>query len=228
MTLKAENVSKQYFRKTGQANVFFAVQDVSINLAPGQLTVITGRSGSGKTTLLHMLSGLLSPSEGKVYLDDTDLYALNDADLSRLRNCSLCVIPQARSAVETLTALENVLLPGMLYGKQDKTADALHWLEALGIGHLQNACPAALSGGELRRMAIARALTQGGDILLADEPTGDLDDENTALVLSALRAAADAGKAVLLVTHEKDALDYADQMYQMNAGHIAGYCSKEG
>lgn len=220
MTLKAENVSKQYFRKTGQANVFNAVQNVSVALEPGKLKVITGRSGSGKTTLLHMLSGLLAPSEGKIFLDDTDLYAQSDAALSRLRNSSLSVIPQARSAVETLTVKENVLLPGLLHSKKDQSAQALQWLERLGIAHLQDARPAALSGGELRRMAIARALTQDGDILLADEPTGDLDDENTALVLSVLRAAADAGKAVLLVTHEKEAFAYADQAYQMSGGQI--------
>ena len=93
-------------------------------------------------------------------------------------------------------------------------------MDHLGIAHLADSRPGSLSGGELRRMAIARAMIQGSDILLADEPTGDLDDENTALVLSAFRAAAHAGKAVLLVTHEKDALDYADQVYQMESGKI--------
>ncbi|MBR6029741.1 MAG: ABC transporter ATP-binding protein [Clostridia bacterium] len=220
MALRADNISKQYFRKTGEANFFSAVSHVSLTLDPGTLTVLTGRSGSGKTTLLHMLSGLLPPSEGKVLLDGADLYAMSDADLSRLRNTGLSVIPQARSALETLTVLENVLLPGALYRRKDQRAEALHWLEKLGIGHLQDARPAALSGGELRRMAIARALTQDGEILLADEPTGDLDDENTALVLSTLRAAADAGKAVLLVTHEQDAKDYADCVYRMNEGEM--------
>ena len=220
MKLRAENVSKRYFRKTGESNVFYAVQEVSLALEPGKMTVITGRSGSGKTTLLHMLSGLLSPSEGKVHLDDTDLYALSDRELSRLRNSSLCVIPQARSAVESLTTMENVLLPGILYSNRDQRDEAMRWMEKLGIDGLQDARPAALSGGELRRMAIARALTQGGDVLLADEPTGDLDDENTALVLTVLREAADAGKTVLLVTHEKEALDYADQVYRISGGRL--------
>ena len=198
MDIRAENVSIQYFRKSGESNVFNAVHQVSLSLEAGTMTVVTGRSGSGKTTLLHIMSGLLAPGEGKVYLDGTDLYALNDLELSRLRNRRICVIPQARSAVDSLTVLENVMLPGMLYGEKEDRGAALGWLEQMGILSLRDDRPAALSGGELRRMAIARALARNGDILMADEPTGDLDDENTELVRSVLRAAADGGKTVLL------------------------------
>ena len=166
--LKAENVGKMYFRKSGQANYFYPVRDVSLTLTPGAVTVLTGRSGSGKTTLLHLLAGLLTPSEGKVYWDGTDLYSLPDAALSRLRNEKIGVIPQGRSAVDTLTVLENVQLPAALY--------------------------------------------------LADEPTGDLDDENTERVLRIFLQAAQAGKAVFLVTHELDALRYADFAYRMENG----------
>ena len=101
-------------------------------------------------------------------------------------------------------------------------------MEKVGIAHLKDARPAELSGGELRRMAIVRALSNSPDILLADEPTDDLDDENTALALSALREAADSGKAVLLVTHEKDALNYADQVYQMSTGMIRPAAQNKG
>ena len=221
MTVKAEGVSKRYFRKTGSANYFVAVQPISLEIAPGEVTVLTGRSGSGKTTLLNMLSGLLMPSEGRVWYDGTDLYALDDKALSRLRSGRIGIVPQGRSAVDTLTVLENILLPARLYGRALPREAAEKWMESLGIAQLRDARPAELSGGELRRMAIARALAQSPDILFADEPTGDLDDENTRLVLSAFRDYAhEKNKAVFMVTHEDDALLYADRIYRMDSGRI--------
>lgn len=219
MTLKAENLSKRYMRKTGQSNHFFAVQNVSIELRPGEVTVLMGRSGSGKTTLLHMLSGLLTPTEGKVLLDGQDVYELEDGALSRLRNQALGVVPQGRSAVDTLTVLENILLPGAMYGGAADAEAARQWLEALDIAPLADARPAELSGGELRRMAIARALTQNPGVILADEPTGDLDDENTARVLNVLlEAAKEQDKAVFIVSHDDAATRYADHLYRMDGG----------
>ena len=124
MELKAEGVRKTYFRQTGQANYFEAVAPVDLTLEGGKVHVLMGRSGSGKTTLLHMLGGLLRPTEGRVTLDGTDLYALEDGELSRLRNARISVIPQGRSAVETLTVKENILLPGALYGRSGGDAEA--------------------------------------------------------------------------------------------------------
>ena len=221
MTVKAEGVSKRYFRKTGSANYFVAVQPVSLEIAPGEVTVLTGRSGSGKTTLLNMLSGLLMPSEGRVWYDGTDLYTLDDKALSRLRSERIGIVPQGRSAVDTLTVLENILLPAQLYHRPLPEKGAVKWMEQLGIAQLREARPAELSGGELRRMAIARALVQEPEILFADEPTGDLDDENTRLVLSAFRDYAhEKSKAVFMVTHEDNALLYADTVYRMDGGQI--------
>ena len=218
MTLKADAISKRYFRKTGEANFFEAVQTVSLTLTSGSLYVLVGRSGSGKTTLLHMLSGLLTPTEGKIIFDDTDLYSLPDKELSRLRNDKIAVVPQGRSAVDTLTILENILLPSVLYKDNDRTELARQWMKTLGISHLENARPAECSGGELRRMAIVRAMTTDSEIILADEPTGDLDDENTVLVLDLFRKAAKSGKTVFLVTHETDALQFADFAWRMDGG----------
>ena len=219
MTVRAENISKRYFRKTGGANYFYAVKPVSLEIAAGEAAVLTGRSGSGKTTLLHMLSGLLAPTGGKVLLDNTDLYSLDDRALSRLRGERIGVVPQGRSAIDTLTVMENILLPAKLYGRPLPVEAAVQWMERLGVAHLRDARPAELSGGELRRMAIARALAQSPDFLFADEPTGDLDDENTRLVLSAFRAYAhEQKKAVFVVTHENDALTYADTVYRMDGG----------
>lgn len=220
MILKAENLSKRYMRKTGQANYFHAVKGVSLGLRRGELTVLMGRSGSGKTTLLHMLSGLLTPSEGVVRLGDADLYSMDDEALSRLRNEKIGVVPQGRSAIDSLTVLENVLLPGAMYGGGDE-GQALRWLEALDIAHLANARPSELSGGELRRMAIARALAQNPAVLLADEPTGDLDDANTRRVLGLLRDAAHReGTALLIVSHDAEAARCADALYRMDAGTL--------
>ena len=193
MNVKAEGVSKRYFRKTGGANYFYAVQPASLEIAPGEVTVLTGRSGSGKTTLMNMLSGLLAPSSGKVWVDGTDLYALDDKTLSRWRSGRIGIVPQGRSAVDTLTALENILLPARLYRRPLPEKSAAQWME----------------------------LAQEPDILFADEPTGDLDDENTRLVLSAFRDYAhEKKKAVFMVTHENDALLYADRVYKMDGGRI--------
>ena len=221
MLLKAEKVCKTFFRNTGSANYFYAVSTMSLEVPSGSVTVLTGRSGSGKTTLLNMLAGILEPTEGKVLLDDTDLYSLKDDALSRLRNERIGVVPQGRSAVDTLTVMENILLPARLYGQSAPEEEARQRMEAFGIGHLADAMPRELSGGELRRMAIIRAMVQNPDILLADEPTGDLDDENTEKVLSALYAFAhEQQKAVFIVTHESDAMKYADRNLRMEDGKV--------
>ena len=218
MDLRAEGVSRRFFRTTRLSNVFLAVKDASLTLEPGRLTAITGRSGSGKSTLLNMMAGLLAPTAGTIRLDDTDLYAMDDQERSRLRNRSFGIIPQGQTGLNSLTVLENVKLPFLLYGEEAPTERALALLEELGISPLQGAYPSELSGGELRRLSIARALIREPGIILADEPTGDLDDENTKTVLTLLRRAADRGAAVLLVTHEEDALSYADLVYHMNDG----------
>jgi len=220
MQLRAENISRRYFRKHGEANFIEVVHPVSLTLESGKIIALNGKSGSGKTTLLNMLAGLLNPSEGEVYLNETNLYALEDKDLSRLRNEKIGVIPQGRSAVDTLSVYENILLPGILYGGMPRTEEAENWMNVLGISELRNAMPAELSGGELRRMAIARTLTAGPEVILADEPTGDLDSDNTTIVLTALQQAAKAGKTVLVVSHETDVKAYADQIYHMNHGTI--------
>jgi len=222
MELRAENISMRYFRKRGEANFFEAVCPVSLTLKSGEMTVLKGKSGSGKTTLTHILAGLLNPSDGKVFLNETDLYALNDADLSRLRNEKIGVIPQGRSAVDTLTVYENILLPGMLYGKgEDRTAKAEEWMEKLGIAELRDAMPAELSGGELRRLAIARVLAGDPEVILADEPTGDLDDENTQIVLETFHSFAhEKNRLVFIVTHESDVLPYADRIMTMENGRL--------
>ena len=147
MILKAEGLMKDYPRLGGGANHFQAVQSCDMTLTPGSVTMLTGRSGSGKTTLLQLLCGLLSPTEGRVLADDTELYTLDDAKLSRFRNAHFGIIPQGHSAVSSLTVLENVLLPATMYGTKADAAAAEQLLERFGIAKLRNELPRSLSGG---------------------------------------------------------------------------------
>ena len=220
MELRAEQISKRYFRKTGAANWFYAVKPLDLALEPGTVTVLCGRSGSGKTTLLHMLAGLLRPTEGKVRLGETDLYSLPDRELSALRSRSIGVVPQSRSVLDILTVTENILLPQTLYKAETDRQSAERWMDTLHILNLRDARAGELSGGELRRTAIARTLCLNPPVILADEPTGDLDDENTELVFRCLRKAAEDGAAVLIVSHEADALKIADRAYRMDGGEM--------
>ena len=197
----------------------FTLDHVSFSLEEGKITVITGRSGSGKTTLINMLCGLLTPSCGRVLLDDKDLYASGDRERSLLRNRSFGIIPQGQTGLQCLTAAENVLLPVSMYGsskgKEDK---ARILLEKLGIDDLWDVYSNELSGGELRRMSVARALINDPGIIIADEPTGDLDADTTVLVMELLKERARNGAAVLIVTHDKDVMPYADTVYTMEKG----------
>ena len=221
--VQAKSVTKRFFRKgRDEARDFEAVSNVDFELRAGELVVLKGRSGSGKSTLLNMLAGLLEPSEGIVTFEGRDLYALEDVDLSKLRSSSFGVIPQGHTALRSLTAIKNVMLPSLLYQADDLAEKrAFELLDNLGIRHLADCYPPELSGGEVRRVAVARALMCKPAVILADEPTGDLDDANTEVVLSILRASADAGAAVLLVTHEKAADSYADRILRMDAGKLA-------
>ena len=225
MIVHGKDIKKEFIRKKSDTNVFTAVSETDISLEPGKLTVITGRSGSGKSTLLNMLSGILVPDSGGVYYDDISIYEMNDRELSRFRNRNTGYIPQGSSAVASLNVKENILLPVMYCAEGIKVDDRelMEMMERLSVSELAGVMPDELSGGELRRMAVARALILRPSVIFADEPTGDLDDENTAIVFTMLREAADAGACVLLVTHESGAAEYADVMYRMEAGRL-GSC----
>ena len=228
MNLTARNVSKEFPRKTGSSNCFTALQPLDLTLEAGKLTIVTGRSGSGKSTLLNLFGGLLKPTAGTILAGDTDLYALSDRELSVFRNSHIGMIPQGQTAIYSLTVLENVLLPLRLYGKPEQQDEnrARSLLERLDIAALADCCPSELSGGELRRMAIARALLPQPEILLADEPTADLDEENTEIVFRLMKQTVGEGCAVMLVTHETCAKAYADELYTMQNGKLAGGIKK--
>ena len=222
--LVAQGVTKRFFRKgREEAQWFDAVSGADVLLAPGEFVVLMGRSGGGKSTLLNMLAGLLAPNEGCVQLNGQDLYALSDDELSRLRNEYIGVVPQGQTPLHSLTVVQNVTLPYLMYRADDGVeARAFELLESLGIRHLADSYPSELSGGEMRRMAIARALVCNPAVVLADEPTSDLDDENTRIVLQKLRDVADAGAAVLVATHDQAAIPFADRILRIDGGKLVG------
>lgn len=221
MIIEATGLTKEFARARGGKRLFTAVHPLDIGLEERQLTVVSGHSGSGKSTLANMLAGILTPTAGHVRLDGTDLYSLRDEELSRLRNERIGLVPQGHTALRALTVLDNVLLPSVLYSKNEAPADrARELLAAVGLDDLADAAPTELSGGELRRMAIARALLMDPAIVVADEPTAGLDSVNATAALTLLRDAADRGAAVLVVSHEAEAQRFADHSYVMEDGHL--------
>ena len=218
MIIKGISISKSFFRNNDEANYFEALKETNIEIEENKFIEIVGKSGSGKSTLLNILSGLLMPSSGKVFYDDMDIYEISDSKRSKFRNENIAIIPQGQTGLQNLTVLENVLLPSILYSKEDLTSKAEELLKKLDIYNLKDSYPNELSGGELRRMAIARSLILDPKIIFADEPTGDLDDENTKIVLDILKDIVLSGKTFIMVTHDKDALKYADVIYKMTNG----------
>ena len=219
MMVQAEGIARDFFRSGKGTNIFTAVYETDFILEEGKITELIGRSGSGKTTFAQMLAGLLTPTRGRVLINGQDFYTLEDGARSLFRNRHIGIVPQGRTALSKMTVLENILLPAAMYGETEgKEEKAEGLLERMGIADLREVYANELSGGELKRMSIARALINEPEILVADEPTGDLDDETTEAVLSLLRDYAGRGKAVLMVSHDREAVRYADRLYRMEKG----------
>jgi putative ABC transport system ATP-binding protein len=216
--LELKELTKEY-RRGGKA--FNAVNGVSLSVEPGDFISITGRSGSGKTTLLNMGAGLLRPTAGTVLFEGKDIHRLNDKDLSFLRNEKIGYVPQGQSLLSNFTVFDNVCIPWFLFKRQgDVEGRAFILLEKVGISRLAASYPKELSGGEMRRVSIARSLINEPRLLIADEPTGDLDAETTTEIMKLFSRIAGEGTAVLIVTHELDTLDYGDKTYSMDGGNL--------
>jgi len=217
--LELKGLTKEYKRSN---RAFNAVNGVNLSVERGDFIGIIGRSGSGKSTLLNMSAGLLKPSSGTVLFDGRDIFSLNDESISLLRNERIGYVPQGQSLLSNFTILENVCIPWFLFKREGETEErALSLLEKTGIRHLAASYPKELSGGEMRRVAIVRALINNPDIVIADEPTSDLDAETTADIMRLLSAIAKEGTAVLIVTHELDTLSYGNKVYLMNEGNLS-------
>lgn len=203
---------------------FDAVSHVDLTVEAGQFVAIVGRSGNGKSTLINMIAGLVRPTSGNVTVDGNIVADLSDRKLSLLRNRTIGFVTQSQTLLSNLTVLDNVILPATMF-PEGKAPEPEHLigraedlLKQLGVAELAESYPRELSGGEMRRVSIARALMNKPKLLIADEPTGDLDQESTDIVMQLLREQADSGTAVLMVTHDPDALRYADNVYRMDAG----------
>jgi len=217
MLLNINELTKEYRR--GE-RAFKAVDSASLSLEKGDFACIMGKSGSGKTTLLNMIAGLTTPTGGSIFVEDNDISKFSDEEASKYRNSRIGYIPQGQNILPNLTVLDNVRLPKYFFNSdsEDPCAKAMALLEKVGIADLADSYPKHLSGGELKRVAIARAFMNNPKLLIADEPTGDLDKQTTKDIMLMLQAAAKNNMAVLMVTHEPDTIQYANMTYEMNSG----------
>jgi len=215
--VQVEAVKKRY----GALEV---LKGVSLTIPAGQFSAIIGKSGSGKSTLLGVIAGLEQPDEGQVRVMGRNLAGMADDDTAQLRRGSIGIVFQGFNLIPSLSALDNVLLPTFFERSpaKERRKRALDLLEQVGLGDRTDHRPATLSGGEQQRVAIARALVNSPAILLADEPTGNLDQETGAAVLKLIMTLARAhGTTLLMVTHDRDIAAKAGRIIEMKDGRIA-------
>ena len=220
--MRFHEVSKAYGQGTGRRA---ALRDVDLSITAGELVAVVGPSGSGKTTILNLIAGLDRPDAGRVVFDGVDLATLSDRELSALRNRSVGFVFQAFHLLDHLSVGENVALPGYFAATplppDRRAARAREVLERVGLDDRADATPSELSGGQRQRVAIARALFREPALLLADEPTGNLDTETGAEVLDLFaRLHAEEGTAIVVVTHERETCDRADRMVLLRDGRV--------
>ena len=221
--IKAENLSKSFKRGS---NTLFAVKNVNFTLDEGDFVNIIGRSGSGKSTFLNLLSGLLKPTEGKIFAKGKDMSDFSDREISKYRNEVIGFVPQSLGTLPNLNVLENVSLPYYLFKRDDSAYEkAAMLLDEMGILHLKDDFPKNLSGGELKRVLIARSMINSPELLILDEPTSDLDKNTTMEIMDLLKKINSKGTALIIVTHELDILKYGNTLCQMEDGSLI---KKEG
>ena len=218
--IRLKNVSKTYYR--GPVAVE-ALRGVDLNIAPGEFTAVTGKSGCGKSTLLHIIGGLEPPSAGQVLVEGRDLGTLKDPDLTYFRRDRVGVVFQSFNLLPLLTLEENVALPRALQGVPFRQAreEAEHWLENVGLTERRHHKPHQVSGGEMQRAAIARALINRPAVMLADEPTGNLDSATSAQVLELFaHLHQEGGHTIVLVSHAPEAARYAKRVVHLKDGRV--------
>jgi putative ABC transport system ATP-binding protein len=213
----AVDVRRRYGEGDAAVN---ALAGVTVGFERGRFSAIMGPSGSGKSTLMHILAGLDRPTSGSVTLDGDEITGLDDAELTKLRRDKLGFVFQFFNLIPTLSVLENVLLPAELAGLRVRPR-ALELLERVGLADRQGAFPDGLSGGEQQRVAIARALVRDPRLVLADEPTGNLDDATGASVMELLDSVTRrSGKTLLLVTHSRELAALSDRELKIEDGRL--------
>lgn len=217
--VKVEHISKTYGKDSAKVQ---AVRDVSVSLYGGDFVGLMGPSGSGKSTLLHLIGCLDSPTSGKITIDGCTVSSYAPRHLWEIRNKKIGFVFQNHQLIPTLTAVENVILP-LKYARVSKNQASLRahdWLTRLGLAKRANHFPSQLSGGEQARVAIARALVNDPTIMLADEPTGELDSTTGEEVLKQLAKFSSKDRAILLVTHDPQVAKHCQLIYEMRDGRF--------
>jgi len=218
--IELHNVSKIY---QGGGSACTALNCITLRFSAGEFAAIVGKSGSGKSTLLNMLTGIDHTSTGTVVINGTEVHTLNESDLASWRGRNIGIVFQFFQLIPTLTVIENILLAMDLVSvipKSKRQARAENLLKQVGIDRHADQLPAALSGGEQQRAAIARALANDPPILVADEPTGNLDSVTSEVILKLFRELADSGKTVIVVTHDPSASARFERLVTLKDGRI--------
>ncbi len=217
--LKTENLVKIYGSGETRVN---ALAGVDFEVGAGEFVSIVGTSGSGKTTLLHMLGGLDRPSSGKVYVEGKDIFSLKEDELTVFRRRKIGFIFQSYNLVPVLNVYENIVLPVELDGETEDREYITRVIAMLGLGNKLLNLPSQLSGGQQQRVAIARALAAKPAIILADEPTGNLDSGTSQDVLSLLKVTGEKfGQTIVMITHNEEIAQLADRIIRIEDGRIA-------
>ncbi len=216
--IDVEEVSKVY---TNENITVRALDNVSVRIGDNDFVLIVGRSGSGKSTLLSILGGLTRPTSGTIKFEGEDIWSMNDVKLSALRSKEMGFVFQFPGLLPTLTALENVMVPGLFSKKEEDAAKrAGELMESLGLGDKFRSYPHQLSGGELKRTAIARSLFNDPSVILADEPTGDLDADTEIEIMNLIKAVNGRGKTIIMVTHNPELSIFAKRVLRMEKGRL--------
>ncbi len=219
--LKAENIKKRY--QTTKQNTLEVLKGITLEIPVNKISVIIGASGAGKSTLLHILSGLDKPDEGTVFFEDKNIFKMGNEKLAKFRNSNMGFVFQFHHLLPEFTALENVVIPQMINGtslsKAEKRGKEL--LDRLGLPERVNHKPAELSGGEQQRVAVARALANNPPIIFADEPSGNLDTENSEMLHNTfVELKNNYNKTLIIVTHNHDLIKLADNVFEMKDGRL--------
>jgi len=202
--IQLKNVVKAYKTEAGD---FLALKNINLSIGSGEFVGVIGKSGSGKSTLINMITGIDRPTKGEVFVADTPIHILNETRMAQWRGHNLGIVFQFFQLLPILTVLENVMLPMdfcNLYSRRQRKERALNVLSMVGVAEQAHKLPSQLSGGEQQRVAIARALANDPPIIMADEPTGNLDSKTSAIVFEVFEKLVDSGKTIVMVTHDGD------------------------
>jgi ABC-type lipoprotein export system ATPase subunit len=217
--LELRKITKTYYLRSETIHV---LNGIDLRVEQGSFVVVLGPSGSGKSTLLNIMGSLDAPTSGEVFLDNADLSSYSDQALSEMRNRKIGFVFQFHHLLSEFTCVENIGLPGLINGGSPRSVygKAVSLLEKLGMADKQNRLPEQLSGGEKQRVAIARALINDPLMILADEPTGNLDEENTNKLLDILVNLKTEGRTIVLVTHAIDIAKKGTDVYNLKEGRL--------